>query len=134
MPTNGKNDTNGWVGWVYFAGILMVIMGIFQSIAGLTALLNGEFFVVTQDKLVTFDYTQWGWIHLILGGVVMAAGSAVMNGRLWGRIIGVILATLSALANFAFISAYPIWSVLIIAMDILIIYALVVHGSEAAEN
>lgn len=134
MPSNGKNDTTGWVGWVYFAGILMIIMGIFQAIAGLTALLNGGFFVVTQDKLVTFDYTQWGWIHLILGGVVMAAGSAVMNGRMWGRVVGVFLASLSALANFAFISAYPIWSVLIIAMDILIIYALVVHGGEAKEN
>ena len=133
MPTNGKNGTTGWVGWVYFAGILMVIMGIFQAIAGLTALLNGNFYVVTQEHLVALSYTQWGWIHLILGGVVMAAGSAVMNGRLWGRIIGVLLASLSALANFAFISAYPIWSVLIIVMDILIIYALVVHGSEAAE-
>jgi hypothetical protein len=133
MPTNGKNDTTGWVGWVYFAGILMIILGIFQAIAGLTALLNGEFFLVTKEHLVTFDYTQWGWIHLILGGVIMAAGSAVMNGRLWGRIVGVLLASFSALANFAFISAYPIWSVLLIVMDILIIYALVVHGGEATE-
>jgi hypothetical protein len=134
MPSNGKNDVTGWVGWVYFAGILMIIMGIFQAIAGLTALLNGNFYVVTEEKLVALNYTQWGWIHLILGGVVMAAGSAVMNGRTWGRVVGVALASLSALANFVFITAYPIWSILIIVVDILIIYALVVHGSEARES
>jgi hypothetical protein len=132
MAERARNEDNGWVGWVYFAGILMIIMGIFQAISGLTALLNDEWFLVTKESLVTFDFTTWGWVHLLVGGVVIAAGSAVLNGRTWGRVVGIALATLSAIANFLFIPAYPIWSILVIVVDVLIIYALAVHGDEAA--
>lgn len=131
MADKSNNTVTGWVGWVYFAGILMVMLGLFQAIAGLVALLNDEFYLVTERSLVAFDFTTWGWIHLLLGITIAAAGAAVVNGRSWGRVIAVILAALSALVHFAFVPAYPIWSIASIVLSVVLIYALVVHGSEA---
>jgi hypothetical protein len=132
MASNGRQVT-GWAGWVYFAGFLMVLMGIFEIINGLAALLNDKYFLVRNNNLVVFDYTTWGWIHLVLGIIVLMAGMAVINGRLWGRLFAVLLAILSFVANFTFIAAYPFWSVTIMTIDLFIIYALTVHGSETAE-
>ncbi len=131
MATNGNNEVTGWVGWIYFAGFLMLIMGVLQIISGLAALLNDTYFLVRNSNLVVFDFTQWGWIMLTLGLVVSMAGSAVVNGRTWGRVVGVLLAGLSLVANFTFVAAYPIWSIMVMVVDILIIYALLVHGNEA---
>lgn len=132
MATNDK--VTGWAGWVFFAGLMMTLIGVFQGIAGLTALLKDDFYAVTADKLVVFSYTTWGWVHLIVGLVVFAAGIAVINGSTWGRIVGVILALMSATANMVFLSAYPVWSIVMIVVDILIIYALIVHGDEVREK
>ena len=79
-------------------------------------------------KVVSVDYTTWGWVHLIVGVVVVLAGSAVMTGAMWARIVGICLACLSVILNIAFLAAYPVWSVTIIALDVLAIYALAVHG------
>jgi hypothetical protein len=120
-----------WVGWVLFAGIMMILIGTFQGIAGLVAIFRDEYYLVTNSGLViTADYTRWGWTHLILGVLVALAGLAVMRGAFWARVVAVVLAGLSALANLLFLGAYPLWSLLVIAMDILVIFALVVHGSE----
>lgn len=133
MVRNNGNDVTGWAGWIYFAGFLMIVMGILQSIAGLTALLKNSYFLVRNDALVVFDYTTWGWIHLLLGIVILMAGTAVINGRTWGRVVAVILAIVSVIANFVFIQAYPIWSIIAITIDILIIYAITVHGTEVEQ-
>lgn len=133
MAKNNSNQVTGWVGWIYFAGFMMLITGILQMIAGLTALLNDKFYVVTEQNILAFNFTTWGWIHLLVGLIVMLAGTAVIAGSLWGRIVAVFLATLSIIANFAFISSYPIWSTIVIVIDVLIIYALTVHGSEVKE-
>lgn len=130
MARNNGNDISGWVGWVYFAGFLMVVMGILQAIAGLTALLRNTYFLVGKSSLVVFNYTTWGWIHLILGIVILMAGTAVINGRFWGRLVAIFLAMISLIANFVFIAAYPWWSIIAIVIDVLIIYALTVHGNE----
>ena len=121
----------GWVGWISFAGVIMVMAGIFQAAAGLVALVNDDVYVVVSDRLaLTLDYTQWGWVHLIIGAIVAAAGFAVFSGRVWARAVGVLLAALSAFAHLLFISAFPFWSLIVIAMDVLVIYALCVHGGE----
>jgi len=134
-PTTYGNEpapTSGWLGWVYFAGIIMIMVGIFQAISGLVALFNDEYYLVTNKGLViSLDYTVWGWVHLLLGVVAVAAGYAVMMGQTWGRTVGIILAVVSAIVNMAFIAAYPFWSIIIITLDVLIIYALAVHGREA---
>jgi hypothetical protein len=125
----------GWVGWLVYAGIMMVLVGSFQAIDGLIALFNDELYVVRPSGLVVnVDYTVWGWVHLLLGVVLIAAGAAVFSGRIWGRTIGVIAAIVSAVVNFGFIPAYPVWSLLIITVDVLVIYALIAHGGELRES
>lgn len=126
-----NNNVTGWVGWVYFAGALMLISGVFQGIMGLTALLKNTVYLVTPDKLAVLNYTQWGWVHLALGVVLLTAGMSVINGGAWGRVVGVILASLSLIANFTFIPAFPVWSILMVLLNVFVLYALLVHGDEA---
>lgn len=129
MATNNDQVT-GWTGWVFFAGFMMIIMGALQAISGLTALLNNEWLVVGPERLLLLNFTTWGWIHLLLGIVVLIAGFYVMHGATWARFIGVVLASLGLIANLAYVNTYPIWSIAIIVIDILVIYSLTVHGSE----
>ncbi len=117
-------------GWVVFASIMLIMAGVFGIIDGLVALIHDEVYLVTEDQIVAFDFTTWGWIHLIVGIIVTTAGFAVMSGQLWARMVGVLAATASAIAQIAFITAFPLWSVLVIGIDVLIIYALLVHGEE----
>ena len=117
-------------GFIMFAGVMMIVAGGFQSLTGLAAIFKDGFYVTTPNYLLEFDTTTWGWGHLLLGVLVLFAGIAVLNGQVWGRTIGVILAALSAMVNFAFIPYYPFWSMLIIAVDIFIIWALTAHGRD----
>lgn len=122
---------SGWVGWIAFAGAMMILLGLFHAFQGLVALLRDEYYLVGPDGLVlNVDYSQWGWIHLVLGVVVAGAGLALLVGQMWARAVAVLLAFVSALVNVAFLSAYPVWSVLMIAVDILVIWAVMVHGRE----
>lgn len=130
---SARNQPSGWVGWVYFASLMMMLVGGFQAIAGLVALFKDDFYVVAENALLVSNYTTWGWIHMLLGLVIFAAGVALLNGATWARMVGVLLAGLSLFANMAFISAYPLWAILIITIDVLVIYALTVHGGEARE-
>jgi hypothetical protein len=135
MVTNYRDSsTTGWVGWVFFAGCLMVLAGIFQAIAGLAAMFKDSVFVVSQNSLLVFNYRQWGVVHLILGIILMLAGGALFSGKMWARIVAVLLAALSAIANFAFIEAYPWWSLTVIILDVVVIYAVAVHGGELKEE
>jgi hypothetical protein len=130
MATNNNVEVTGWVGWIYFAGFMMLMMGFFQAVLGLTALLNDQFYVALHGKLLLFDFTTWGWIHLVLGIVVLLAGMSLFTGSMWARVVGVLIATFSILVNFTFLSVYPLWSIVVMIVDVLIIYALTVHGGE----
>ena len=126
-----EGPPSAWAtGFIMFAGVMMIVGGGFQSLAGMAALFKDDFYVTTPNYLLEFDTTTWGWIHLLMGLLVLFAGFAVMNGKVWGRTIGVILAVLSALANFAFIPYYPFWSLTIVAVDIFVIWALTAHGRD----
>ena len=128
-------DPTGWTGWVVFASFMMILLGTFQVIQGLVALFDDGFYAVRSDGLVVnVNYNVWGTIHLLLGILVLAAGVGVLSGNLAARTLGVILASLSALANIIFIEAYPIWSIIVITVDILVIYALTVHGRELRDR
>jgi hypothetical protein len=128
-------ERSGWVGWLVFAGLMLIMVGAFQAIDGLVALFKDEVYLVRPDGLVVnVDYTAWGWVHLLLGILLIAAGAAVFSGRAWGRTVGVLAAILSAVLNFAYIQSYPVWSLLIIAVDIIVVYALVAHGGELRES
>jgi uncharacterized membrane protein HdeD (DUF308 family) len=117
-------------GWIDFAGYLMVVAGTFHIIAGLTALFKDQVYVAAQSTLLAFDYTQWGWVHLIFGIILCLSAASLFANRFWGRFVAIFLATLSAIANFSFIWAYPLWSVMIIALDVMIIYAVATHGRD----
>lgn len=130
-PSEGQRGTSGWVGWVAFAAMLLIMLGTFHIIEGLVALAKDEYFLVAQSGLVlNIDYTQWGWTHLIGGAIVLAAGFGVFAGQVWARAVGVIVALVSAVVNMLFLAAYPLWSVVMIALAVIIIMALTVHGSE----
>jgi hypothetical protein len=127
----GPPEATGWVGWIIFAGIMMVMLGTFQAIEGLVAIFNDKYFVVPRSGLVvSVDYTTWGWVHLLLGIIVALAGLGVMAGQMWARLVGILVALVSAVVNIAFLAANPVWSTILITVDILVIYALTVHGKE----
>jgi hypothetical protein len=120
-------------GFIIFAVIMMIMIGVFQALAGLVAILNNALYTVTDSYPLRLNTTTWGWIDLIVGLLVAGAGWAVFSGRTWGRVVGIILAALSALANFLFIPYYPFWAILIIVLDVFVIWALAVHGREMTE-
>jgi hypothetical protein len=120
-----------WAGWIMFGSVMMMMLGSFHVIQGLVALLRSDYYLVGQNGLtINIDYTAWGWAHLVLGAVVAGTGFAVLFGQTWARIVGVVIAGASALVNLAFLSAYPVWSTMMIVLDVLVIWALTVHGAE----
>lgn len=127
------NEVTAWTGWVFFAGFMMIVMGFLQSISGLTALLNNKWLLATPEQLIFLNFTAWGWAHLILGIIIIVAGFYVMHGSTWARFLGVVLAAISLVANLAYVNTYPIWSITIMIIDALVIYALIVHGGELRE-
>jgi hypothetical protein len=111
---------------------MMIITGLFNAMEGIVALARNEIYAVTPRYIFAFDLTTWGWIQIILGVVVLAAGVGVITGQLWGRVVGITIAALTMLANFAFIPYYPIWSLMIIALNVFVIWALCVYDRDAA--
>jgi hypothetical protein len=129
-----SRETSGVaVGFILFAAIMMIMVGVFQAIQGLIGIFENEFYVATRKYLFEFDATRWGWIHLILGLLVAFAGWGLFSGRTWARVVGITLAVLSAIANFLFIPYYPFWSLLIITLDVFVIWALAAHGGDMRE-
>jgi hypothetical protein len=121
------------VGWSSFASIMLIMVGIFHAMAGLVALVDDTFYVVGQKWIFEFDVTAWGWIHLIGGVLVVAAGFGILSGNVLARTVGVVAAVLSAIVNFAWLPYQPVWSVVMIAVAIAVIWALTVHGRDIAE-
>lgn len=127
-----QQDTS-WRGWIVFASLMMILVGAFQAILGVVAVLYRGFYVVSSSGLaVQVSYTAWGAVHLALGLVALAAGFALLQGQLWARVVGITMAVLSAIVNLAFIPAYPAWSIIVIALDVIVIYAIAAHGRSAA--
>jgi hypothetical protein len=126
-----EQKPSGWaIGWTAFAGIMMIMMGILWVISGLVAVFNDEFYVVTQNWIFQFDVSTWGWIHLILGAVILASGFGLFSGAVWARIVGVIIAVISGLVAFTWLPYYPVWGIILIAISIGVIWALTVHGRD----
>lgn len=124
-PQHYGRDTDDWGGWISFAGITMILLGGFQIIEGLVALLRPDYYLVGREGLVlSVSFTGWGWIHLLLGVLILATGFGVMAGQRWARVVGIALASLSALVNLVFIAAYPMWAIIVIAIDVAVIFAL----------
>jgi hypothetical protein len=126
-------DQSPWAtGLAMFAGALMIVAGIWHALSGIAALVRDEVYVATPNYIFAFDLTGWGWVHLLLGILVAVAGVAVLRGQAWGRFVGIGVASLSLIANFLFLPHYPVWSLMIIALDIAIVWALCVYRGEPA--
>jgi hypothetical protein len=129
--TSYAEPPSAWAGWVVFGGVMLITLGSFQIIEGLVALFNDGFYAVTSDGLVVdVDYNTWGWIHTAIGVVGVLAGVGLLAGNMVARVVGVVIAFLSALVNLVFISAYPLWSAIMITLDVIVMYAIIVHGRE----
>ncbi|WP_207392729.1 hypothetical protein [Aeromicrobium sp. IC_218] len=132
-PYQGVRSTpvTGWAAWIFFATFMLVLLGILHAITGLVALFRDQYFVVESNGLVvTADYTVWGWVHLGAGLIMVAAGVSLLTGHLWARIVAALVAMASAVVNFSFLAAYPFWSTIMITLDVLVIWAVIVHGTE----
>lgn len=121
----------GWIGWIWFAGIMMIMVGVFNAINGLVAIFNQDFFVRIGNQVAVFNLAAWGWVHLIIGILLIATGAALTVGQPWARIVGIVLVAVNAIANMLSLTTYPWWSLLVIAVDVFVLYALIVHGDEA---
>ncbi len=123
--------TGGWGSYIGFAAVMLVLAGVFQGIAGLVCIFRDNFYGVPYEHLlVAVDYTVWGWTHIALGAVAIAVGLGLLWARAWARWAGIGVAVISAVVSLGFLEARPVWSTLIIAFDVIVIWALTVHGSE----
>jgi hypothetical protein len=122
---------SGWaVGFILFAIAMLIMLGTFHIINGLAAVLNDDFYVVRPGYDLKLDVTAWGWAHMAGGTIMIIAGFALLTGALWARIVAIALAVVSGVGNFYSIPYYPVWSIMMIALDIGVIWALAAHGRE----
>ena len=119
-------------GLITFAAGMLVITGILQIFIGATALAHDKLYDGMPQYLIAFDLTAWGWIQLITGIAAIGAGYAALRGLLWARVTGIVVAGISMFTEFAYIPHFPIWSVLVIALDIVIIWVLATFRPDAA--
>ena len=114
-------------GWIGFAGIMLILVGFFNIIDGISAIANADYLV---NKLLFANLDAWGWFFLIWGILQVFAGFAIMNGATWGAIVGVVTAFVNAIAQLSWARTYPVWAIAAIVIDVLVIYALVVYGGR----
>lgn len=107
-----------------FGGIMLVISGLFAMLQGIAGLFKNEVYVVGQEYVFQLDLTAWGWIHLALGTLALLIGLGIIGRRTWALVAGICIALISALGNFVFLPYYPLWALVLIAMDVAIIWAL----------
>jgi hypothetical protein len=122
------------VGFTYFAAIMMMLSGGFEILQGLSAIIKKNLYVVNKDYIYKINVNGWGWIHLILGVIVLLAGVALLGGALWARIVGIAMAALIAIANFLWLPYYPVWAIVLIALNVVVIWALAAHGRDIAAD
>lgn len=112
------------IGGTVLAAVLMVIAGLFGFFEGLSAIVRSRFYVVLPNYAFSLSAVGWGWIHLIIGVVMVAAGLALFADQTWARAVGVALAAFSMIANFVYLPYYPVWAIVLIGLDAFVIWAL----------
>ena len=118
------------VGFTFFAAIMMILVGGFDILQGLAAIIKQHAYVVTTDYVWKFNVSTWGWINLILGLIILLAGIALLGGATWARVVGIIMAVLVAISNFMWLPYYPVWAVVMITISVIVIWALALHGRD----
>ena len=129
-PRPQREPVSGWaVGGVTFAAAVLGLVGIFSIIAGLAAILDDDFFVVTRNYTFDIDVSAWGWIHLVIGILALGTCIGLIGAKTWAAVAAIVFASLSAIANFFFIPYYPLWSIVVIALDVWVIWSLTRPGA-----
>ena len=128
-------ESSAWTGWVMFGAMMMIMVGSFQVLMGLTALFESGYYAVGESGLlVTVDYTAWGWTHIALGAIAVAAAFGLMAGQMWARVVAIAMAVVSSVVHLAFLAASPLWSIMVITLNVLVIYAVTMYGGEELER
>jgi len=124
------SSLSGWaVGGITFAVVMMLMIGVFQIINGLVAIIDDDFYLRTENYTFNIDTSAWGWIHLLIGILLLLAGYGLYSGATWGAAVAIVMAVLAAVENFFFIPYYPFWSILVIALCVWVIWALTRSGA-----
>ena len=127
---NMQRDVTGWVGWIVFAAVIMVMMGVFSIIGGLIAIFDDSWGAGAFGRYAESTANTWGWTALIIGVLVLFAAFGILQGKTWARVVAIILVGLEAIAHFGTVRGYPIWSMIVILLCVFVLYALIVHGGE----
>ena len=124
--------TTGWVGWGWFAAIVIIIAGVFDALYGLIAILmpESQYFIIGEGGLFLFNLAGWGWWHLIMGIALILVGVALVSGATWARVVAIILVAFNGVSQLALLPVQPWWSLIVLTLDIIVLYALTVHGRE----
>lgn len=126
-----ERPTSRWAVWAIFAASMMILLGSLQAMQGFVAIFDEDYYrVPSSGLLLEIDHSTWGWTHLLLGVLILVSGLGVLSGNIAARAVGVVLAVLSVLVNLAYLEAYPLWGCIAITIDVLVVYALTVHGGE----
>jgi hypothetical protein len=124
------DERTGWTGWIVFAGVMMIIAGSLNVFYGVVAAVNDDWVGWTNRQNAFLDVSQWGWVHIIVGLIVLLSGIGLFSGNILARTVAVIIASISLVVNFFFIPVYPLWALTVITVDALVIWALTAHGRE----
>ena len=124
--------SDGWAGWITFAAVLLGLLGNLNAIQGFIALFDdGYFLVAREEDLLLVEFTVWGVVMLCWGAILVCAALALASGRSWARWFALVAVFVNVIAQIGFLSAYPVWSALMILFDVLVIFALTARWSEA---
>jgi hypothetical protein len=124
-------SSDSWTGWIVFAGFVLIIVGGMDALQGLLAIVKDEYVVATPKGVAIVDVTTWGWATLIWGALLVVAGLGLLAGADWARWLSIIGVAINAIGQMAFMAnypqAYPLWNILIVALNILVLFALTAH-------
>ena len=126
-------NSKSMAGWIGFAGLVMILLGGLAFFQGLIAVIEDNYYVVTQSGFLVFDVTGWGWLMMIWGVILVLVGLALISGQGWARWVSIVLVSLNVFAQLGFVgnSAYPLWSLLVLTLNIIVLYALIVRWDES---
>ena len=128
-----RDDT--WAGWIWFAGLLLLIIGTMDFFQGLIAVIRGDYYTVTPNQIIVFNLSTWGWLTLIWGILVILVGIGLLGGQSWARWTAIVVGSLNLLLQVGFVgsAAYPLWALTVVTLNIVILYALIVRWSGARQ-
>ncbi|MEU3711959.1 DUF7144 family membrane protein [Streptomyces catenulae] len=126
-----ESPTRAWaVGGTVFAGIVLIVGGILDILKGITALSSDAIYTTVNQYVYRFDLTAWGWVLVALGIVAVITGLGLLTDAMWARILGVMMASLSLIANFMWLPYQPLWAIISIALAAWVIWALCAHRPQ----